>query len=189
MKLDRQFADELMQRLQAQWVSAEAARTLPAAAVAHRCAALNGQYLGTYTASRYVDRAWPLTQHCRTGYRSPQQPYLRRNPPRHRGPFRSGAHASSGHPEQRVNTHKMPVVVLLPPVCLEGQSPHRLLDELRHTFPRAVFLIDTGAATAQWLPDDVTLLQPALDIQTEQAQLDLFDDTKDFIDRKLYGSA
>jgi hypothetical protein len=42
VKLDKRFAEELLQHLQARWVAVEAARTLPATAVAQRCAALTG---------------------------------------------------------------------------------------------------------------------------------------------------
>jgi hypothetical protein len=81
----------------------------------------------------------------------------------------------------------MPVVVLLPPLCIEGSVEDRLLDALRGTFPRAMFLINAGPARLGWLPDDVTLLRPTLDLETEQAQLDRFDATRGFIE-KLYGS-
>lgn len=62
VKPDKQFAEALLQHLRARWVSAEAACTLPATAVARRSAALNGQHLSGYTAQCYVERAWPLTR-------------------------------------------------------------------------------------------------------------------------------
>lgn len=189
VKPDKRFADELLQHLRARWVSAEAARALPATAVARRGAALNGQHLGCYTAERYVERAWPLTRRrelVRVAAGSRTFEAIRRDIEDH---FARGRMLAPEARTRRVNSHETPVVVLLPALCLEGKVPHRLLDELRQTFFKAVFLIDTGPAEPTWLPEDVTLLQPTLDIAMEQTQLDLFDDTQDFIDRRLYGSA
>lgn len=189
VKPDKRFADELLRHLRARWVSAEAARTLPATAVARRGAALNGQHLSGYTAQCYVERAWPLTRRWElvqvaAGSRTFEA--IRRDIEDH---FARGRTLAPEARTQRVNQHEMPVVVLLPALCLEGKVPHRLLDELRQTFFKAVFLIDIGPAEPTWLPEDVTLLQPTLDIAMEQTQLDLFDDTQDFINRRLYGSA
>jgi len=188
VKLDQRFAKELFHHLKARWVSAEAARTLPATAVARRGAALNGQHLGCYTAQCYVERAWPLTRRwelVRIAAGSRTFEAIRRDIEDH---FARGRTLPPAARTQRVNRHETPVVVLLPSLCLEGNVPHRLLDEIRQTFPRLVFLIDTGPAEPPWLPDDVTLARPMLDIETEQAQLDLFDATQDFIDHRLYGS-
>lgn len=188
VRLDKRFADELFQHLKARWVSAQAARTLPTALLGRRHAALNGQHLVSYTASRYVERAWPLTRRWElvtVGRSSRSFEAIRRDIEDH---FAKGRALTPEARTRRVNGHRAPVVVLLPSLCIEGNAPHRLLDELRRTFERAVFLVDAGPVPPQWLPEDVTLLQPLLDIQTEQAQFDLFDDTKDFIDNRLYGS-
>jgi len=187
-KLDKRYADELLQHLQARWVSTEAARTLPATAVERRFAALNGQHLGGYTASRYVERAWPLTRRREVVPVAPgSRTYeaIRRDIEDH---FARGRVLTPEARTDRVNKPTTPIVVLLPTLCIEGHSPHRLLDRLRDTFKRVIFLIDAGPVVPAWLPDDVSLLEPALDIGTEQSQLDLFDDARDFIDHQLYGS-
>lgn len=187
-KLDKRFADELFHHLKARWVSAEAARTLPATAVAQHCTALNGQHLACYTAQCYMERAWPLTVgrklvNVEVGSRTFEA--IRRDI---ENAFDKENKLTPKARTNRVNNYKMHVVILLPSLCLEGNVSHRLLDELRQTFPKAVFLIDTGPTQPPWLPDDVTLMQPTLDIETEQAQFDLFDATKDFINNLLYGS-
>lgn len=187
VRIERQFAEEIFLQLQAQWVAGDAARTLPAVAIEQRCAALNGNYLTDYTASRYVERAWPLTRNRMVITIAPDKRTFDVIRTEIEDRFALGRPLPPKARTDRVNNALMPVVVVLPTICLEGEAPNRLLEELRKTFNRIVFLIDTGPNTPQWLPDDVIPVLPGLDLDIEQAQFDQFDSTREFITQQLYG--
>lgn len=175
----RTQVEDLFRNLRSLWVDPTAARGITASRITNRVVALNGLKVSDYTAARYGERAWPLKR----GWNLVPINTNSRDFDAIAGDicsyFSGGRAISSSEQIERVNDQRFPVVVVLPPICLEEQGqPNRLLDRLRATFSNVIFLIDTGQAQPEWLPKDVPLLTPAVDCAAERDQERFFDDTK-----------
>ena len=185
---NRSQVEDLFRYLRALWVDPIAARGIPASKLGNGTVALNGLRVQEFTANRYSERAWPLSRRwtlVNVGETSRDFQSIRDDI---EAKFTGNRNLPQYERTDRVNKQNAPVIVVLPPICLEQSGPHRLLDRLRSTFTSTIFVIDTGQADPAWVPEDIPLLNPPIDSETESDQMRQFDDAQRYINT-LYGAA
>jgi len=184
-RVDKAAAEELLKYLACLWVDAEAAGGVPASAHRGGMVGLNGNYLPGFTAKRYGERAWPLSDKWRlvpvdTSQRTPED-ILEAI----RAAFRPrGVQVRVAVIDRRIRQHQEPVLVLIPSPQDRSQLPDEtLLTELRRRYPNLIYMIGTGERVPDWTPPQVEILIPPLDPDVEIDQLFALDDLKAFINR------
>ena len=189
-RVGKDAAEELLKYLACLWVDAEAAGGIAKAANSGGILGLNGNYLHDFTAKRYGERAWPLSDRLRfipvdSSKRDPDAitDVIREE-------FRPrGMPIPDDRVDQRIKGCSDPVVVLIPASAANPQLPDSgLLEDLQGRFPNLIYLFGTGEGEPDFVPDGMALLKPLLDIEVEEDQLFMLNDVQNFIDDRLHGS-
>lgn len=194
-RVDKDAAEELLKYLACLWVDAEAAAGISAAANRGGLMGLNGNYLRDFTARRYGERAWPLSDKWRFIQVDSTQRTVDAIVEVIRETFRpkslrpDGKRPPAAAIDRRIQRFSDPVLVLIPSAGEPAQIPDsELLAGLRAHFPKLIYIISTGAQVPDWLPEHVEMLMPPLDLMVEEDQYFALDEIKDFINNRLYGS-
>lgn len=173
----------------------EAAGGISAVRAGGNVAAINGGYVEVYTAERYAERAWPLDDSWRLisidttkySFDAVSQTILDDFQP-------NTIRVPDSAVDRLVNGSQDPIVVLLPQTGEPPQPPDsQLIQRLRDKFPKIIWLVHTGPDVPDYLLDSypqltIRILEPHVDLQTEIAQLLLFEKTRNFIDEQLHRS-
>lgn len=185
-------AEELLRRVRSLWVDARAAGLIPAARDHGDFLALSGELvtwpepiLGTkcFTLERYLERAWPGTgkikiitvtkvtdpdtvrDEIRRGFRSEKSPW-----PAHRT-------------DNAINNSNCHIFVLVyAPECDFDPDQLDVLRSLRSHYPRLLYVFATGPELPVHLPDGVRPIYPAVEPDTEWAQLAMEIEARELID-------
>ncbi len=186
-RINIETAKELLKNLACLWVDAEAASGISATANQGGLIALNGNYLPDFTAQRYCERAWPFTGLWRMIQVDASQRthdaicdvIRQRSRP-------LGINVPDAAVDRRIRQEKSPVLVLIPSAAEHSQLPDDdLLAQLCKTYPNLIFMIGTGERLPDWLPPEIRVLIPELDIGIEEDQLFALGDIKRFINERL----
>jgi hypothetical protein len=184
-------AMELSRYLASLWVDAEAAGVISAAARSGGILGLNGNQIAKYTAHRYKERAWPLSDLVDLISVDNTAPtvsdilkVLREHFRKRRIPW-----VPKKEPDEVIDDYilsqKEPVLVLIPGPGEANQLPDEaLLAELRAYNPKLIYIFGTGPRLPDWLPDGLEPLLPPLDVDVEKKQLNTFCDVIALISRK-----
>jgi hypothetical protein len=196
-RIKHERAQELVKCLACLWVEQSAAGGLSGASHDSHIVALNGNFLPTFTAERYIERAWPLSdrrhfvpvdqQMARTpaGIQEAVRKYFR-------PPDMPDNPAMNAKLDRRIAARSEPIVVLLMLGCDNPAQPQwpdpKLLSDARVPFPNLIFLLGAGDSPPVWSPKPIRLLTPPLDTDLEFDMRDALWDTHQFLNR-LYGVA
>ena len=182
---DADAAGKLLSRLGCLWVEAQAAGRIPAGRHRTRLVALNGRYPERFTAERYCERAWLSTRlwnFVAVGIQSRDADAIRADIRARLFPRARGL-----QPEvidRQIRQISEPVVVLLPADEDQPQLPDMpLLQELLHHYPNLVYLIATGPQVPDWLPAEVDVVRPPVDLKQEEDQMFTFFRIQDWIEQ------
>jgi len=188
-RIPKEAAEELLKYLACLWVEAEAAGGISAAAYRGGMVGLNGNYLPDFTAKRYCERAWPLTDKWQFIPVDVSQRTFPAICDVIRESFRpKGRSVPDAAIDRRIKQCKTPVLVLIPSASDQTQLPDEaLLGKLRNSYPNFIFMIGTGERIPDWIPGVIQVLTPTLDTQLEEDQLFALDDIEDFIHNRLHG--
>nr|VFJ73521.1 MAG: TIR domain-containing protein [Candidatus Kentron sp. FW] len=191
-RLDKGTCLELLGYVRSLWVDPGAASGLSSNAPGHnKVVALNGNpfLYADFTSQCYVERAWPLSNQWRevrlTTTSRTRDAIEEELFAEFKGPLRR----STKDLARRVSAYKQPILVFFPPPD-SGDSPElpdsELLYELRNTYPSLVIVIPVGEELPEHLPEPIQPLLPPLNLETEQTQADAWEDTLNFIERRLH---
>lgn len=188
-RVEKEAAEELLKYLACLWVDAEAAGGISAAANQGGLVGLNGNYLPGFTAKRYAERAWPLTDQWRFISADVSQRTFAAIRDVIREAFRPrGVRVPDEAIDRRIRRYRQPVLVLIPNVADSAQLPdNALLAKLRDSYPNLIFMIGVGEQVPDWMPQQIRQLTPPLDTLVEEDQLFALEDIEDFITNRLHG--
>lgn len=185
-KIKQERARELLNYLACLWVDSAAAAGI--SSTAHRGGAigLNGNYIAEFTAQRYGERAWPMSNEWRLVQIDTSRRTASDILDIIRDTFKPrAARVPAKAIDRRIRSYADPVLVVLPAAQMPDEA---LLAELRQTFPNLVYLVSTGPTEPAYVPEGLIVLRPLLEPNIEEDQLFDLGEIQDFIDDRLYGS-
>ena len=191
-RIRKHRAQELVDALACLWVDPRAVGGLVGAPHCTGAVALNGKCLENFTADRYLERAWPLSNLWRIikvdqqAARSPEgfQEAIRAE---FRPTGQSSDPQSDAWLDEDIKEKTEPVVVLVILRCDVPGQPRfpdaGVLRAIRERYPNLTLLFGTGPEPPWWLPDSIRLLEPPLDLRLEHRMQVALKETYDFLDR------
>lgn len=179
-------ARQLFGYLAGVWVEQDTAAELPAAWQEDRSIALNGNDVEQYSAERYCERAWSLDANWKLVRVGAGSDTLQDITADIDAAIARGRTLSADRIRRRIQNASHPFILLLPVRILSQGTATDELHALRQRYPGVLIVVDVGPDRPPWLPVRIESLQPALDLDIEEAQIDAFDEMHNLLDQ-LYG--
>jgi len=181
-RLPQDAAEELFAKLRGVWVNRASAAGLPTAWQMQQAIGLNGSDVENYAAERYCERAWCLDASwklVRVGSTSHTLDDILADIDAQISRSRA---FSLPRIQRRIEHATYPYILVIPHRLMSPGTPQDMVEELRQRYPGAIVLVDVGPGRPAWLPTSIDLLDPPLDLEEEERQLDAFDDTLNLFD-------
>jgi hypothetical protein len=145
---------------------------------------LNGKLVASFTAERYCERVWPLSQKwmpiirvnnlhtSRVEIQSDIDSVL----------VRKDKNPTDKRIQDRIRESNLTYIILIPFTSLSDGPDNNITAQLRNRYKGAVIIVDLGSGQHEWLSDTyIRPLSPLLDVDIEQKQFDALEDVQNYL--------
>jgi hypothetical protein len=182
-KVKKDNSLEMLEYIRALWVDTKAASCIPSARSRNNFLAMNGKYLVNYTCQRYAERAWPMDNSYQLVFTTQsEEPKLIEEI---QARFNKGGDYSPEDCDSRINNNSRQIIIYLNAIEQNGCGVFDdpiLRPKLKQKYPKVIFILGTGEKLPANKADDITFIEPELELSLEKSSKQAEDDTTDFLE-------